>query len=146
MRNRFGIFFVVFLLAVVLQLKIHYLWGFSLDFALGVLIVAAWFLSLRQLFLLVSLGIFVFFSSYDFDLFFFGLIPFVAYFIKRILPWQGWFSAGLVAAAGTLLFYVVLSPGVVISHTLFFSGTAFIVGMASVSFFFIFESLYGFEA
>lgn len=107
MRSKLPNIFLILLLALLLESRIPYGSGASFDFLFVALIVGSFFLSFWELFFCVVLGIFVtnWRPAPSFEMVTFALVPFIAFSLKKILPWHSWFNALVLIIVGTIIFY-----------------------------------------
>lgn len=142
--SRLIVVIAMLVIAVILErFQIAY-FSWTFDFALALLIVAALFLSLADLFflLLVAIAILASKPSFSLETILLIALPLAAYWGKKVFSLDPWIAATIFITSGVLLFYFILGPSSFFIHWALMLNTVFgSLVFGSISFF-ILENLY----
>lgn len=127
MSESFKKFFLAFGLAAVvlfLQIELSYFLSFRPNLILAFLIAASFFYNLGEILALALFSIFMlnWQPSLSFEILIILVFPVLAFYLRRVFPWQNWLNNLVLIFIGLVIFYLAVNPFVFSFDNLKFQG------------------------
>lgn len=142
--NKFAVFFLAFIIASFLQLNWKAAFGWSPEFAMALLVVCGFYLSILEMAALSAAGIFIFSwrPGPGWEILFFFLIPFIVIYARKFLPWHGGINNIIGIILAVSVFYAVSDFTAIAANIPLFSIILFITVCFGAAAFQLFNYFY----